>query len=125
VGLACVVFLFGLPSKGQDRDPAPHEHFHDFYKDWKQPGSVLSCCNANEYADESQEHHIKGDCEPTEAKLVDGHWIARLPKYKGGGWIPIPDDKIIREINPEPSTAHLCVNSNNSVLCFVPPFGGF
>lgn len=122
-----------LPAHAQ----SGHEEFHDFYRHWKQPGSELSCCNANRYADEAQTMHYAGDCEPTDAELrypapggVTGatgkpKWFARLPKYLGGDWIEIPEEKVIKEINPDPNRAHLCYSPvTNSVLCFVPPFGG-
>jgi hypothetical protein len=115
------------------RDSGPHEHYHDFYKDWRQPDGS-SCCNANQYYDEEKLVHMLGDCEPTEAELrATGErrngrqvvqWWARLPKYLGGEWVPIPDERVIKQINPEPSKAHLCYNYGR-VLCFVPPFGGF
>lgn len=123
VGLAHVQKVYG--QELQMRDPAPHEHYHDFYKDWMQPApnENLSCCNANVYTDETKMVHISGDCEPTDAKLVNGKWFARLPKYLGGEFIEVPDEKIIRQINPDPNRGHLCYAYGN-VLCFVPPFGG-
>lgn len=122
------------PQQGSGYEPGPHERYHDFYKDWMQPGGTMSCCNANEYHDEAKLVHKRGDCEPTEAELRETgerrngrpvfQWWARTPKYLGGDWIPIPDERVIRQVNPEPNSAHLCYNYGR-VLCFVPPFGGF
>lgn len=106
-------------------DPTQHEMHHDVYKNWKQPNSEFSCCNANEYADDDKMIHLRGDCEATDAELRGGHWFARLPKYLGGSWIEVPDGKVIKEINPDPNRAHLCYSElSGGVLCFVPPFGG-
>ncbi len=103
-------------ARGQSHHPL-HEHF---YQHWKQPNSNLPCCNARIEIDGIE----RGDCEPTEARLIAGHWYARLPRK--GSYIEIPEAKIIRERNPtqDGTDAHLCWTEASGVMCFVPPFGG-
>lgn len=141
--IAAAFMFYGINhARAQDhehRDPAPHERYHDYYLNWQQPippnsnGFVPSCCSANTYTEDGQVH-LMGDCEPTTAELRrdekgDTYWVALLPRYfieQGyGPEVVIPEAKIIREINPEPQSAHLCWTPSSGVLCFVPPFGGF
>lgn len=97
-----------------------HAQHHDVYRTWCQPGrekpcpSYYSCCN--------EKKDGVGDCYPTTAELRNDHWFALTDEKK---WIEIPDEKIVREINPDEtgSRAHLC-EAYGKVLCFVPPFGG-
>jgi hypothetical protein len=133
IGVAVGALTLLFPGGAKAQDTTPHAHYHDFYKEWMQPGGTLSCCNANKYADDDKMIHESGDCEPTDAELRPTgerrngrqvlQWYARLPKYLGGEFIPIPDSRIIREKNPDPNRAHLCY-AYGRVLCFVPPFGG-
>lgn len=102
------------------QDHAGHAEFHEEYKNWAQPGFANgSCCSAR-VTDENG--RTTGDCFPTDARIVDDHWTAR--RYDGV-WVDIPDDRVIHEVNPDPTgtRAHLCYNYGK-VLCFVPPFGG-
>ena len=125
--------LFSYPAKAQ----GGHERYHSYYQHWKQPGSGISCCNANEYIDTlSGRMHISGDCEPTHAEIRDGHWWARVPQYMIDTgvepWVEIPDDKIIHERNPSTEEGHLCGTQywqegkrpTFRILCFVPPDTG-
>ena len=98
-----------------------HMRYHSSYQHWKQPGSEASCCNARIVYPGGG---FTGDCYPTQAELVGTHWRALRAKEDGGGWVDVPDEKIIREHNPDPSgqAAHLCY-SYGHVLCFVPPAG--
>lgn len=136
VALATVVFVgllvFFWPHKAHSQHGASgHGQFHADYSHWLQPNSTTSCCNARE---KLQGGGFVGDCYPTEFKLIstkDGpKWRARLAEEDGpglekDGWITIPDEKIIREHNPDPSgvTGHLCINQYGYVLCAVPPTG--
>lgn len=110
------LFLGAGVARAQDHHPL----HRDFYQHWKQPGSELSCCNARIEVDGVE----RGDCEPTDAKLIAGRWYARLPH--AGAYIEVPDTKILREHNPTQGgvDAHLCYTPASGVLCFVPPFGG-
>lgn len=111
----------------QDGHDAGHALYHEkAYSHWMQPGGSVSCCHAKVHGPNG----ITGDCRPTAAQLVNGHWRAELdPEEKPGpekdGWVTIPDQRVIHEINPDPSgvSAHLCYNYG-TVYCFVPPFGG-
>jgi hypothetical protein len=105
----------------QDRNAAHAEH-HDVYKTWCQPGREKPCLPYQSCCNERKEDG-SGDCYPTDAEFIDGHWSARL--WRSKEWIIIPDEKIIKEINPDTtgSRAHLC-EVYGQVLCFVPPFGG-
>ena len=65
-GIAC--WALG-PAKGQDG----HMRYHQYYKDWKQPGLDLSCCNARIIDLNGQD--LTGDCEPTRAEIRNGQWF--------------------------------------------------
>jgi hypothetical protein len=126
VGTAFFAYLhavsFSTTVRAQDRDAAHAEH-HDVYKTWMRPDvPTSSCCNERKVNGEGD---VTGDCYPTDAVLKDGHWWAR--RIDTDIWLEIPDEKIIREINPDPTgtRAHLCESIYGAgVLCFVPPFGG-
>jgi len=108
------LLLFAAPALAQQHSP-----FHnDFYRYWKQPGSSLSCCDAR-----IENGGIEvGDCEPTQAVMHAGRWVAWLRQE--GRWIEIPDSRIIRERNPNVVEAHLCWSPASGVICFVPPDTG-
>lgn len=118
--LAAGLLLLAVASRAQDHEMG-HMRYHSAYQHWKQPGTDISCCNARVVYPGGG---FVGDCYPTEARLAGDHWVALRAKEDGGGWVPIPDDKIIREHNPDPSgrDAHLCY-AYGRVLCFVPPAG--
>jgi len=129
-------FLTGR-ALAQNPDPAPHERYHAYYQHWRQPGTGMSCCNANEYVDTlSGRMHIAGDCEPTHAEVRNGHWWARVPQYMIDTgvepWVEIPDALVIHERNPSTEEGHLCGTEywqegkrpTIRVLCFVPPDTG-
>ena len=117
--LVGAVVSCGQKARGQDHD-AGHARHHDFYKDWLRPDTGTSCCNMRE---RTEGGGMIGDCRPTAFRLrKDGHWEAVLDD--GMTWLAIPDDKIIREKNPDPSgvDGHLCENAG-VVYCAVPPTG--
>lgn len=122
LGAGCAMMVhraFAQEDTLHDHDHG-HGEYHDVYKGWAQPGLYPgSCCSAR-ITDEAG--NTTGDCDWTEARVVDGHWVARRPD---GVWIDIPDERIIKEKNPDPtgSRAHLCYYYGQ-VLCFVPPTGG-
>jgi hypothetical protein len=110
-----------------------HAQHHDVYKNWKRPENKnLSCCNERKVGPNGD---VQGDCYPTEAMLAppgdqnvgvdhDVWWALRYD----GRWIEIPEERIIREHNPDEtgSRAHLCqADYSMFVLCFVPPTGTF
>lgn len=123
---ATVIWLLvGLlaPAFAQDG----HARWHQYYREWTQPGTTYSCCNAREIGPGGED--LTGDCEPTQGRIRDGHWQAWLRQESR--WLDIPDDKIIHERNPAGEEAHLCAVHTIigtgwgwSVLCFVPPDTG-
>lgn len=131
--VVAMAVLVCAPAKAQDG----HSRYHEFYREWKQPGTSYSCCNDRTYSDFGNGHmtHTGGDCAPTEARLGAGkdgliHWFAKVPQEEmmwGGadpdGWMEIPDDRVLHETTPSPMEGHLCI-SRGKILCFVPPFGG-
>jgi hypothetical protein len=132
---AVIFTIVGIAHVAKAQDG--HSRYHEYYKEWMQPApnDNVKCCNATTYEDGT---HTGGDCEPTQAELRNGEWYARLPPYVAGKdgwpeWVRIPEEKIVREINPSPNEAHLCwirswrgeeKTPEKGVLCFVPPFGG-
>jgi hypothetical protein len=115
---ALIVMALGMFDPAKAQDHVGHAEFHDVYKEWTQPGTSVGCCNAK-YDDTGK--NIGGDCYPTEAWVINGTWYAFRDD---GDVIAIPDDRIVRQINPDQtgSRAHLCFNYGK-VLCFAPPTG--
>ncbi len=129
LALATAGVFLCLPAYAQGAKEEGHDANHDVYKEWMMPGSPgVSCCQ--------EKKNGVGDCYPTDARTgpagaenpgVNGPvWYAR--KLPQGIWVEIPEKKIIRERNPDPtgSRAHLCMMDweGAPVLCFVPPMGG-
>lgn len=82
---------------------------------WQRPDVGGSCCNARV----TREDNDVGDCELTTAEFRSGKWMAWLREQNR--WVEIPDNVIVREINPSPEQAHLCW-AYERVLCFLPPY---
>jgi hypothetical protein len=114
--LAVFIVAFATAPKARAQDYGHHLHHTDHYSKWKQPGTNASCCNGKETTD----GQITGDCYPTTAEVRAGSWWA---KRDDGQWVIVPDDRILRERNPDVERTHLCFNSGR-VLCFVPPSTG-
>lgn len=101
-------------ASGQDHHHPLHK---DFYQKWRDPTNPqISCCNARLEGPDGTE---VGDCEPTLAIVVKGRWVAWVRQI--GDWVIIPDNKILRERNPNGQDAHLCWTQLRGVICFVPP----
>lgn len=91
-----------------------HDEHHDWYKDLKQPGSYLSCCN-------KLLPDGTGDCRPVRAYIGDdGLWRALVD----GRRIVIPADKVLK--NPDGSAlvapdgnSHACVSALGTIYCFI------
>jgi hypothetical protein len=119
--IAAVLAAWATSALAQsDHQGSGHARFHkDFYQHWREPGDPnASCCNARIEVD----GHETGDCEPTKARVRDGHWEAWVRQT--GRWETIPDDKILRERNPNTFDAHLCWTPSRGTICFVPPDTG-
>lgn len=100
-----------------------HDRWHHYYKTWKQPGTTVSCCDARLISPEGKD--LIGDCEPTRGEVRNGQWFFWLRQESR--WIPIPDEKLIRERNPSTEEAHLCARQYEGkwvILCAVPPDTG-
>lgn len=107
---------------------AGHGQFHDVYKHWRIPGTDSSCCNAKRTVD----GQTIGDCYPVRAELRR----SENPDIKGlvwwaesdrGVWVEVPDQRIIREANPDQSgeAGHLRESQVDfTILCFRPPITG-
>ncbi len=112
------IFVLGFTIHPKARAQG-HQH-HDFYQHWKIPGTEKSCCNAR-----FDQHGVeRGDCEVATFELRNGEWYAYVPMLKKV--IPIPDAKIIREKNPDPTgrDGHTCTSrQTGELLCAVPPTG--
>ncbi len=133
IAFLCVAVWYSAQTRGQDHGVG-HAEFHDQYKKWSQPGIFppVSCCEARVVRyDSSGLPNIEGDCYPTDFRLGAKGWEARLSREdreRSGGpeWIPVPDSKIVRQLNPDQtgSRGHLCMSiSDIRLLCAVPPTG--
>lgn len=119
--IAAVLAAFEASALAQSENHGSgHSQFHrDFYRYWREPGNPdASCCNARIEVD----GHETGDCEPTKARVRDGHWEAWVRQT--GRWEKIPDEKIIKQANPNVFDAHLCWTLIRGTICFVPPDTG-
>lgn len=127
--LALCALAYSPSSLAQHEGHALH---HDAYSEWMQPFpmNTVSCCNGR--VDNNGE--LVGDCYATEFQTVvdkDGQITGYLglldPRTNGGKreFVPLPENKRVREKNPDPSGAsgHLCENVYHAILCWVPPTG--
>jgi hypothetical protein len=102
-----------------------HMKYHDAYQHWLRNDTHTSCCNLREMSLDGKTV-LSGDCRPVEAELRPDkkgelHWWAQEERGEPrSAWIRIPDDKIIREKNPDLSgdSAHLCATPS-TIYCFV------
>lgn len=114
---AAVLVLGALIAAARAQD---HHPLHrDFYRHWRAPDNPnASCCDARIEKDGT----VVGDCEPTQARIVAGRWQAWVRQL--GLWLPVPDEKIMKEPNPNIFDAHLCWTKDRGVICFKPPDTG-
>jgi hypothetical protein len=101
-------------SKGAGQRPSPPSRRTLFQVEVASTNA--SCCNGKETTDSQS----TGDCYPTTAKVRAGSWWA---ERDDGQWVIVPDDRILRERNPDVERAHLCFCYGRA-LCFVPPSTG-
>lgn len=110
-----LLFVIGFLGTPRARAQSHHDFHKDFYRNWVAPDNPSkSCCNAriNTFGVES------GDCEPTEARVVNGYWHAWVRQKKE--WLRIPDEKIVRYPNPNIFDSHLCWTPQSGIICFRP-----
>lgn len=126
VALAVLLQIAKAHAEGPESHADGHAKLHDFYREWSRPDTGGSCCNMRVTTPDGG---YTGDCRATPFRPAvdkDGkfdHWQALLDD--GRSWVDVPDSKIIREKNPDPSgqDGHLCENLG-IVYCAVPPTGG-
>jgi hypothetical protein len=107
-----LALAFALPSAGaiaQDGHHGQgHAENHDWYKELKQPGTNLSCCNGTT-------NGIEGDCRPTRAFQDDeGRWRALI----NGRWVPVPPRVVLQQLAPD-GASHICVSRSGLIYCFL------
>jgi hypothetical protein len=117
VALACVLAGAGtfspvLAQDGHRHDQGwrgeGHAENHDWYRDLKQPGTGLSCCNGTT-------NGVEGDCRPTRAYVnEEGQWYALL----NGRWVPVPPRVVLRDLAPD-GRSHICASKNGMIYCFL------
>ncbi len=114
LAFGAVVQVF-LPLKARAQAPYHHPLHENFYQHWRDPVNPnVSCCNARIETNGV----VTGDCEPTHAKIVNGNgmvWIRQIKDY-----VQVPDNRVMRERNPNSENAHVCWTKDRGVICFVP-----
>ena len=85
-----------------------HAENHDWYRELKQPGTNMSCCNGTM-------NGIEGDCRPTRAYIDDhGTWRALMD----GKWIVVPPRVVLQSLAPD-GGSHICANRSGTIFCFM------
>jgi hypothetical protein len=85
-----------------------HAENHDWYRELKQPGTNMSCCNGTM-------NGIEGDCRPTRAYVDDnGIWRALID----GRWIVVPPRVVLQSLAPD-GGSHICANRTGTIYCFM------
>jgi hypothetical protein len=117
VVVACVLAGAGVSGQAFSQDNHQRHHGwrgqghaenHDWYKDLKQPGTGLACCNGTT-------KDAEGDCRPTRAYMNDdGMWYAFL----NGRWVPVPPRVVLKQLAPDGSS-HICASKSGMIFCFL------
>ena len=85
-----------------------HTENHDWYRELKQPGTNMSCCNGTM-------NGIEGDCRPTRAYVDDnGTWRALMD----GKWTIVPPRTVLQSLAPD-GRSHICANRTGTIYCFM------
>jgi hypothetical protein len=100
---------FGLQAFAQSGNHGEgHAENHDWYRELKQPGTNMSCCNGTM-------NGIEGDCRPTRAYVDDnGTWRALID----GKWIVVPPRVVLQSLAPD-GASHICANRTGTIYCFM------
>lgn len=112
IPLAALLSMYGALAHDHGHHGVGHDKLHHWYRTLMRPDVPhSSCCNET-------------DCRPTQAKLVDGTWHAKVD----GEWTPIPETKVNREESYD-TQAHVCAPKaglypKGFVYCFVKPSAG-
>ena len=88
-----------------------HAEMHGTYKDWRQPDTGGSCCNAQTADDPN------GDCRPTTGYVGDGGWWRARVRPGPDGFVIIPPIKVLTR-QPD-GRCHIC-EGDGRVYCFAP-----
>ena len=110
VSIALLASLaFGLRALAQSGNHGEgHAENHDWYRELKQPGTNMSCCNGTL-------NGIEGDCRPTRAYVDDnGTWRALMD----GRWIVVPPRVVLQSLAPD-GGSHICANRTGTIYCFM------
>ena len=96
-----------------------HAERHDWYRELRQPGSNMPCCNG---VQQQPGGAVTGDCRPTRAFLGDdGVWRAMVD----GEWRLVPPGVVLDPaLNQEGIYAHVCANEAGHIYCFLPAGAG-
>jgi hypothetical protein len=90
-----------------------HAENHDWYRELKQPGTNMSCCNGTMNGIEG--NSIEGDCRPTRAYVDDnGTWRALID----GRWTRVPPRAVLQNLAPD-GRSHICANRTGTIYCFM------
>jgi hypothetical protein len=95
IGLALAALAFAPAAEAQHRHPPRDVPIHEqFYSTWQMPDHPhRSCCN-------------RGDCYPTEIRIVDGVIFAK--RREDGKFIAVPAQKVERNRENPDGRNHLC-----------------
>ncbi len=119
LGAALVALMLGAQighvatAYGQTPGPGDmgfgHHENHDWYREMKQPGTNMSCCNGD-----SPDN--PGDCRITFAHIDDqGRWHALLD----GRWVIVPQRSVMpKGSNKQPFSASICASATGVIYCF-------
>ena len=111
IRILALLLLMAIPAVAQQHHhPPEHAEIHTlFYQNWMRPDDRrLSCCNLK-------------DCEPTQARRINGTWfVLRSADQK---WLPVPANRIETERDSPDGRNHACFQGpgmSDTVFCFLP-----
>jgi hypothetical protein len=106
--IACVIGSVALAHEGHHHPPQHAQIHNDFYQHWMRPDDRrFSCCNQK-------------DCEPVQAKIINGRWHVLRPADQK--WLPVPTSQIETERDSPDGRNHACFqppNVGDMVYCFL------
>jgi hypothetical protein len=111
-GVALAALALAPLAEAQHRHPVQDAPLHEqFYSTWRMPDRpYASCCN-------------KGDCYPTEIRIVGGTIFAK--RREDGKFIAVPTAKVERNRDNPDGRSHLCAppptataHAPDTVFCF-------
>ena len=114
IALLMLLYVGMNGALAQHQHPPQHSAIHEtFYSDWYRPDDRrYSCCN-------------KKDCEPVEARKINGTWHVLRDADKK--WLPVPATQIETERDSPDGRNHACFQPpgmSDTVFCFIAGAGG-